>query len=68
MLVSTQNPDADSQIPADLPLYIDMEWAYGDASTPIEGYPLKAFPPSGIMQDLAFEAINLEVLAELAQK
>lgn len=68
ILVSTQNPDADSQIPADLPLYLDMEWAYGDACTPIEGYPIKVFPPSGIMQNLVFEAINTEVLAALAAK
>lgn len=68
ILVSSQNPEPDAKIPADLPLFIDMEWTYGDASTPIEGYPVKVFPPSGIMQLIAFESINVEVLAQAAEK
>lgn len=68
ILVSTQNPAPEAKIPADLQQYIDMEWTFGDASTPIAGYPIKVLPPSGIMQLIAFEAINVEVLAGLAEK
>ncbi|NQU11835.1 hypothetical protein HQ590_13660, partial [bacterium] len=44
---------------------IDMGHAFGDACTRIEGYPFPVFPPSGIMQALAYEAINVEVLAKI---
>jgi hypothetical protein len=42
---------------------IDMGHAYGDACTEIEGYPFPVFPPSGVMQAVAYEAINVEVLS-----
>jgi hypothetical protein len=65
MLITTKTPNPDAQIPPDLPVIIDMEWAYGDAMVKLAGYPIKLFPPSGIMQIVAFESINTEVLAAL---
>ena len=44
---------------------IDMQWKYGDAAIPIENYPIKILPASGVMQVVAYEAINTEVLARL---
>jgi hypothetical protein len=41
---------------------IDMGHAFGDACTRIEGYPFPVFPPSGIMQAVAYEAVDVEVL------
>jgi len=66
--VSTQNPNADRAIPAGLPNFIDMGWAYGDAAVAIDGYPIKILPPSGIMQIVAYESINTEVLSRVAQR
>lgn len=68
LLISTPNPNEDAKIPADIPLLIDMEWAYGDATVSLEGYPIKLFPPSGIMQDVAYESVNVAVLGQLAGK
>ena len=44
---------------------IDMGHAFGDACTRIEWYPFPVFPPSGIMQAVAYEAVNVEVLAKI---
>jgi hypothetical protein len=44
---------------------IDMGHAFGDACTRIDGYPIRVFPPSGIMQAVAYEAVNVEVLAKI---
>jgi len=44
---------------------ISMGHAYGDACTRIDGYPHPVFPPSGIMQIVAYEAVNVEVLSAL---
>jgi hypothetical protein len=65
--ISSQNPNEALKIPAGLPNFIDMGWAYGDAAVSIEGYPIKVFAPSGIMQIVVFESINLEVLSRLPQ-
>ena len=54
------------QPPTDFPVTIDMGYAFGDACVKIDGYPLKLFPPSGIMQVIAYESINVEVLSRLA--
>ena len=53
------------QPPTDFPVTIDMGYAFGDACVKIDGYPLKLFPPSGIMQVIAYESINVEVLSRL---
>jgi hypothetical protein len=68
LLISTQNPNEDAKISAGLPLVIDMEWAYGDAMVNLAGYPIKLFPPSGIMQGVAYESINVETLAAISPK
>lgn len=68
LLISTPNPNADAMIPADIPLLIDMEWAYGDATVSVPGYPIKLFPPSGIMQEVTYESVNVSVLGALASK
>ena len=47
---------------------IDMGHAFGDACTRIEGYPFPVFPPSGIMQDIAYEAIDVEVMAKIGKE
>jgi len=44
---------------------IDMGHAYGDACTRIDGYPLLVFPPSGIMQAVAYGAVDVEVQAKI---
>jgi hypothetical protein len=46
-------------------LNIDMGWLYGEATVTIPGYPVKLFPASGLMQIVAYESINVEVLARL---
>ena len=44
-----------------------MGWEFGDACVTIKGYPIKLFPPSGVMQLVAYEAVNVEVLARLVE-
>jgi len=68
LLISTLNPNEDAKIPATIPLFIDMAWAYGDTTVSVPGYPIKLFPPSGIMQAVAYESVNVGVLAALAAK
>ncbi|MEO6908647.1 MAG: hypothetical protein ABI210_12235 [Abditibacteriaceae bacterium] len=65
ILISVPSPLPDFQPPAKLPLSIDMGWKYGDAAVDIAGYPIKILPPSGVMQIVAYESINVEVLARL---
>jgi len=66
LFITSQNPHEERKIPAGLPVLIDMGWAYGDATVSIQGYPIKILPPSGIMQIVAYESVNVEVLARLA--
>lgn len=65
--ITAENPRPEFQPPPDLPVTIDMGYAFGDACVPVEGYPLLLFPPSGVMQIVAYEAVNVEVLARLAK-
>jgi hypothetical protein len=51
--------------PDDLAVKIDMGMAFGDACVKLDGYPIPLFPPSGVMQIIAYEAINTEVLSRL---
>jgi uncharacterized phosphosugar-binding protein len=67
ILLTTPNPRPEWQIPEDKVLvHIDMGYAYGDAAVTIPGYPIRVLPPSGIMQLIAYESINSEVLAALS--
>ncbi|MDH3583488.1 MAG: hypothetical protein OER86_04665, partial [Phycisphaerae bacterium] len=43
------------------PVTIDLCYAFGDACVTLEGYPIRLFAPSGIMQVVAYECINVEV-------
>lgn len=51
--------------PDNLAVKIDMGMAFGDACVKLAGYPIPLFPPSGVMQIVAYEAINTEVLSRL---
>lgn len=53
-------------VPDDALVYIDMGMAYGDACVALAGYPHRILPPSGIMQLIAYECVNVEVLSRLA--
>ena len=65
VLITVPTPVEEFIPPKDLALTIDMGWRYGDAAIPIENYPIKILPASGVMQLVAYEAINTEVLARL---
>jgi hypothetical protein len=65
ILVTVPTPVAEFIPPAGLPLTIDMQWKFGDAAIPIPNYPIKILPASGVMQVVAYESINTEVLARL---
>lgn len=66
--ISAATPRADWQVPEERLLNIDMGIPYGDACVPIPGYPIAILPPSGIMQIVAYEAVNVEMLARLAKR
>lgn len=73
LLLVTSETNNDEYPGLDAPLdeckaVIDMGHAFGDACTRIEGYPFPVFPPSGIMQAVAYEAIDVEVLAEIGKE
>jgi hypothetical protein len=65
ILISVPDERPDFQATKDVLMTIDMGWKYGDAVVSIPGYPIKLFPPSGIMQIVAYESVNTEVLARL---
>ncbi|MCM8815748.1 MAG: hypothetical protein NC931_07225 [Candidatus Omnitrophica bacterium] len=68
ILISAEN-DSENQpgweIPDGIDVYIDMGYAFGDACVWIEGLPVRILPPSGIMQIVAYECLNVEVLSRL---
>jgi len=68
--ITAENPRPEFQGDPGRLLYttIDMGYAFGDACVSIEGYPLRLFPPSGIMQVTAYECVNAEVLAGLSRR
>ncbi|MHB0936190.1 MAG: hypothetical protein ACYC6A_07340 [Armatimonadota bacterium] len=70
VMIITSNHDArpEYKVPDDYAPVIDMGWAFGDACVQIEGYPIRVFPPSGVMQMVAYEAVNVRVLARLAKE
>lgn len=61
MLIAVANPRPEWKIPDDLTTFIDDGWAFGDACVAIKGYPIRVFPPSGIMQMAAYQSIVAEV-------
>ena len=68
IIISAEN-DPDNQpgwdIPDDVSVYIDMGYRFGDACVWVEGLPVRILPPSGIMQIVAYECLNVEVLSKL---
>lgn len=56
------------EIPSDVCSYIDMGYRFGDACVWVEGLPVRILPPSGIMQIVAYECLNVEVLSKLIKK
>ncbi len=67
ILISAENDPQehpDWQIPEDVSVYIDMGYTFGDACVWVEGLPIRILPPSGIMQIVAYECLNVEVLSK----
>ncbi len=68
ILISAEN-DPENQpgwdIPEDVCVYIDMGYRFGDACVSIEGLPIRILAPSGIMQIVAYECLNVEVLSKI---
>jgi uncharacterized phosphosugar-binding protein len=67
LLITTPNPDQDKQIPAGMDV-LDMGWSFGDAAVDLPGYPTKILPPSGVMQEIIYQAIAKQVKRELDDK
>lgn len=65
IITSTHGVRPEYQVPDDYAPVIDTGWAFGDACVQIEGYPIRVFPPSGVMQIVAYQAVNVEVLARI---
>jgi len=53
------------EVPPNMVAVIDQCWEFGDACVSIPNYPIKLFPPSGVMQLVAYECVNVEVLNRL---
>ena len=66
--ILAENPRAEFRSPDGFAVTTDMGYAFGDACVPVEGYPLLLFPPSGVMQIVAYESVNVEVLNRLVDK
>lgn len=65
MLIASEDPRPERQRPNDLLTYIDMGWNGDDACVDIPGYPIRILCPAGPMQLVAYETVNVEVLARL---
>jgi hypothetical protein len=56
------------EVPDNMAVVIDQGWTFGDACVSIPGYPIKLFPPSGVMQLVAYECVNVEALWRIGPK
>jgi hypothetical protein len=65
LLITAEHPYKEFQFKESYPEYIDMEFAFGDACVSINDYPIRLFPASGVMQAIAYECVNVEVLSRL---
>lgn len=63
-----EHPDAAWRPASDNVLNIPLGWEFGDACVALEGYPIRLFPPSGIIQAVAYEAIDIEVRSKQNQE
>ena len=68
LITSAHDTRPEFKIPADVRVVMDTGWEFGDACVTIEGYPIRVFPPSGVMQLVAYESVNVEVLERLARR
>lgn len=68
LITSMQHPRPEYQPPADVLALIDTGGPFGDACVQIEGYPIRVFPPSGVMKFVAYESVNVEVMSRLAAR
>ena len=66
--ISSDNPREGYKIPEERLMNIDMGIPFGDACVKIKDYPIPIFAPSGVMQIVAYESVNTEMLARLAVK
>ncbi|HQL65680.1 MAG TPA: hypothetical protein PLS78_07475, partial [bacterium] len=69
ILISAENDvleHPDWKIPKNVLVYIDMGYSFGDACVWVEGLPIRILAPSGIMQVVAYECLNVEVLSRLS--
>lgn len=65
--ISSDNPREGYRIAQERLVNIDTCMPFGDACVEINNYPIKLFAPSGIMQIVAYESVNTELLARLAK-
>jgi hypothetical protein len=68
MLIAGPTPRPEFQLPNDLLTYIDMGFEFGDACVSIPNYPIRVLPPSGVMQIVAYETVNTEVLSRIKSR
>ncbi len=71
ILISAENDEENQPgwgIPGDIPVYIDMGYRFGDACVHVEGLPVRILPPSGIMQIVAYECLNVVVLSRISSQ
>ena len=64
LLITAEHPYKEFQFKGRYPEYVDTEFAFGDACVSIEGYPIRLFPASGVMQAVAYECVNVEILSK----
>jgi hypothetical protein len=67
ILMAGRHTDPAFAIPEDALVHIDMGYELGDAMVPIDGYPIRLFPPSGFMQAAVYNAIDVEVQQRLGK-
>jgi hypothetical protein len=68
VLIAAPNPYPETRVPGDgYLLHIDMGYAFGDACVPVEGYPVRILPASGVMQAAAYQCLNVEVQARIGR-
>lgn len=64
ILMSGDHPDPAWQRGPQVEQSIDLGYAFGDACVSLDGYPIRLFAPSGIMQLVAYEAIVADLVVK----
>ncbi len=65
IMIGSDSLYPEMRFPEHMAAKIDLGMAFGDACVSLPNYPIRLFPPSGVMQIVAYESINTEVLARL---